>query len=67
MSDKKQSKEQLNEILKKKNQENDLSEKAMPLRQPPASLSQQDNNNSKQGESNSVNSTQQNSDKKEDK
>jgi hypothetical protein len=65
MSEKKPTKEQLNEILKKK-QGGDLFRKAMPLRKPPSSLSQE-NNTSNQNQGSSDNLTQQNSDKKENK
>jgi hypothetical protein len=65
MSDKRPTKEQLNEILKKK-QGGDLFEKAMPLRQPPSSLSQE-NDTSSQNQGTSDNSTQQSDDKKENK
>ena len=69
MSDK-PTKEQLNEILRQKTEGVKLIEKALPLRQPPVSMTQQsqsnsstsDNSNNSSGTSNSNNS---NSDKKD--
>lgn len=60
----KPTKEQLNEILKQKTEGGKLIEKALPLRKPPVSMTQQSQNNAPTSD-NSSNSNNSNSDKKD--
>lgn len=72
MSDK-PTKEQLNEILRQKTEGGELIEKALPLRQPPVSMTQQsqsnsstsDNSSNSNNSSGTSNSNSSNSDKKD--